>query len=319
MLHGHLPFLISRLVTVARHVTHFYHNAARIIELGFYSIRSARPPEPWQRRRFSPNQRRGARRPLLIHYHIFKNAGTSFEWSLQQVFGTAVHKFDSPSPDGMITPEELASYVGSVPEIKVISSHQAILPAPRIPNRAVITSILIRNPIARVRSIYAFERRQTRPTLGALKAKELDFRGYVEWRLSCSPAMFCNYQVIFCSRTKDTPHDEELTEAHLENAVRNLGLIDIVGTVERYREWLVLAQSSLAGLFPNISLSYVRRNVSEQAMNTTHEAVLADLRRELGADLARRLLECNDLDMRLHQFADASLTRRLVENTTEVA
>src|SRR5207249_3356148 len=90
------------------------------------------------------------------------------------------------------------------PHVRAISSHQAAPPAPTIRGREVFTSILIRDPIARIRSIYEFERGQQISTPGALKAKELDFKGYVDWRLKTSPAMLCNFQVHFCSRTAST-------------------------------------------------------------------------------------------------------------------
>lgn len=40
--------------------------------------------------------------PLLIQYHIFKNAGTSFEWALQQAFRDRFRQYDSASPGGVI-------------------------------------------------------------------------------------------------------------------------------------------------------------------------------------------------------------------------
>src|SRR2546421_347714 len=79
---------------------------------------------------------------------------------------------------------------------------------PKIRGYTVISSILIRDPVARIRSIYAFERQQATVSPGAQKAKELDFKGYVEWRLSNSPVMFCNSQVHFCSRTKESVSDQ---------------------------------------------------------------------------------------------------------------
>lgn len=325
-MHGHLPFLISRLAIVARHVTDLYHSATRMIEVGLYSLQMPRPERDDRRRRFVPPSALRSRRktlrppkPLLVHYHIFKNAGTSFEWAVQQAFGKHLRLCDAPTADGVLSPKELAQFVIRTPEAKGVFSHQAVLPPPKIRGRAVISSILIRDPIARVRSIYGFERQQARSTPGSMKAKELNFKGYVEWRLNCSPAMFCNYQVYFCSRTKASKNEETTTETHLRRAITNLDLIDVVGTVERYSDWLALAQSILAEFYPPLSLVVSRRNASSMSTDLSHAKILDDLLEDIGSALAERLLECNQLDMRLYQVADALLTRRLAEQHVDIS
>jgi hypothetical protein len=131
--------------------------------------------------------------------------------------------------------------------------------------------------------------------------------------------MLCNYQVHFCSRTKGSRNKEVLDESHLRRAIANLDQINIVGTVERYSEWLALAQSILSKAFPNILLSATRQNVSGTGGETTEAAILDDLVNDLGRTLAEHLLEGNKLDMCLHQVADALLTRRLAEESVGIA
>lgn len=258
-------------------------------------------------------------RPLLIHYHIFKNAGTSVEFALQQALGPRLRTYDSPVPQGILSAEDIIKYVASAPEVEAICSHQAILPGPKVPDRAVFTSILLRDPLARIRSIYAFEQRQYEPTPGALKAKETDFKGYVEWRLCTAPAMLCNFQTYYCSRTTNAVHNKAVNEIHLQAAIANLDHINIVGTVERYSEWLTLAQAILSKAFQNISLAASRQNATGAGTEVTHAAILDDLVQDLGRDLAEHLLECNKLDMCLHQVADALLRRRLAEEGVSIA
>lgn len=249
--------------------------------------------------------------PLLVHYHIFKNAGTSFEWALHQVFGDGFRSFDKETPRGFVSAEDLADLAVGHPDLRAVSSHQAAPPGPRIAGRRVLTSILIRDPIARVRSIYAFERSQQASTTGAIKAKELSFRQYVDWRLQTSPAMLCNYQVHFCTRAKHgaggRPDRERLAEA-----IANLDAVDVVGTVARYDEWISLAESVLAGAFPGLTLPSAHRNVTS-AGKLPEAEILQRLVAELGKEAARYLVQNNKLDMCLYQVADALLTRRLAE------
>ena len=195
---------------------------------------------------------------------------------------------------------------------------QATLPPPKIEGRQVFSSILIRDPITRIRSIYAFERRQQASTPGALKAKELDFRRYVEWRLADTPLMLCNFQVHFCCQTKENGTNRIPAAVTLERAIANLDQLDVVGTVERYEEWLGLAQFTLAQAFPGIVLAASRQNVTSS--NSTSPAEKRTVIERLDADLGPALVDrfVDELDMRLHQVADSILTRKLAETNEGV-
>ena len=253
--------------------------------------------------------------PLLIHYHVFKNAGTSFEWALEQALAERFRSLDSSSSRGFVAAQELANFVSEHPEVSAISSHQAAPPPPRVPGRKVFTSILIRDPLARIRSIYAFERVQEAASPGATKAKELDFKAYVEWRLQTSPAMFCNYQVHFCTRSEE-PRRRPIGREELEKAIAHLDAISIVGTVARYDDWIALAQKILSRPFPNFVLQSSRRNVT--AAQRSEPAILDQLMDDLGESTTNFLLEHNQLDMCLHQIADSILTRRMAEEGVEL-
>jgi Sulfotransferase family len=301
-----------------RHVAHFYHSASRMIEAGLYSLQVPRlrreprhsPPVPGL-----SGSRKSARRPkpLFIHYHIFKNAGSSVEKTLQQNFGASLHLYDAPAPDGLLTAEDIETYVSHNPAVKAISTHQATLPPPDIPSRNVTSGILIRDPIARIQSMYLFEKQQSHFSLGGNKAKELDFKDYVEWRLSASPSSMCNYQVHFCSRTKDRRYDKP-DFADLQRAIANLEKIDLVGTVERYSEWLSLAQWLLSKQFRRLSLTVVHENISVPRNDHAPATILHGLEKELGPSLLERLLQCNYLDQCLYRVADSRLTQSMRAN-----
>ncbi len=284
-----------------------YDYARGLFNLGLLHLHGGRRNDERSRRGASQSEKN----PVLIHYHIFKNAGTSFEWALQQNFGKRFKRFDKETPGATLSAEECIEFLSSAPEAVAISSHQLMLPPPRVPRRRVYTSILIRDPIARIRSIYAFERRQNEKTPGAIKAKELSFKDYVDWRLSTSPAMLCNYQVYFLARGKNLRRPATVDSEDMQRAIANLDRVDIVGTVERYEEWLALAQSILSTSFPGTELSVSRQNVTSE--NSTNAAIFDDLVEDLGHEMAQRLLESNELDMCLHQVADGLLTRRLGE------
>ncbi|MBA3831035.1 MAG: hypothetical protein H0X34_03895 [Chthoniobacterales bacterium] len=321
MLRHHIPQIVSHAGSTGRYFLSYVHTFARTLVVALSRFES--PREALRTARQEPGRpgladgiARGALRgkPLLIHYHIFKNAGSSFEWALEKAVGKGLQRYDSLSHDGFLTRSDLAAYVKKNVRTRIIATHQAAPPAPRIKGRRVLSSILIRDPIARVRSIYAFERSQVADNPGAIKAKELGFKGYVEWRMAVSPRMFCNFQIHFCCRDR-AKADPPLDRSHLDRAIAALDGMDIVGTVERYDEWLALAQSILSEHFGFISLASVRENQSTSGKPQSESEIKERLVEELGSDLAGELLVQNELDMCLHQVADALLTRRLAERS----
>lgn len=313
MLPQHLSHHISKSTGAWQRAARFFGRMLHPLELGLNRLRNwadrgAGLEEPSLR--LSPREFRGGQ-PFLIHYHIFKNAGTSFEWALQQVLDRRYRSFDSSTPRGLVAHQDIVAFSAENPEVVAISSHQAAPPAPEIAGRSVLTSILIRDPIARIRSIYVFEREQEAPTPGSLKAKEFSFRDYVEWRLKTSPSMLCNYQVHFCTRTAERPAPTP-DEERLKLAIAHLDQMDIVGTVARYNEWIALAENILASAFSGLTLPSAHRNATNRAA-LPETAIFDQLVNELGEGTAHRLVENNQLDMCLYQVADALLTRRLAE------
>ncbi len=322
MLRHHLPQIVSQAGVTGRYCLSYLHLVSRTVMLSLArfesprkavraALQQARETGSWGLREIG---RRTQGFPLLIHYHIFKNAGTSFEWALNQVLGPGLHRYDKTDAGGFVSPADLVSYVAAHPDARAIASHQLSPPAPRLPGRHVLTSILIRDPIARIRSVYAFERLQPNNGIGSVKAKELDFKGYVEWRLENAPKALCNFQVYFCLRA-GLPIDYSAGRAELARAIALLDEIDIVGTVERYPEWLSLAEAVLSESFEAITLPSVHHNRTKGAALQSEAEILTNLSAELGSNLAHRLLEENELDMCLHQVADSLLSRRLAERS----
>lgn len=202
MLTHQLPHLISHVGAIGRDPVLYCHVATRALVLGVLRIESPRASFRLKLQEGRSAAPRGSRRgnPFFIQYDIFKNAGSSFDWALNQAFGESTQQLDSDDPDAFVTRSTIVRDASRHPEIKAISTHQAAPPPPRILVRRVLTSIQIRDLIARIRSIYAFERWQSVDSIEVKKARDLDLRHYVEWRLEFTPRLFCNFQLHFLRR-----------------------------------------------------------------------------------------------------------------------
>src|SRR5215472_14641285 len=94
-----------------------------------------------------------SKRQILVHYHIFKNAGTSIDAMLRASFRSRWEKFDPDlpvsDPSGM-----LAQFIAERPRVRAISSHTICPPLPAIEGTYLQPIFFLRHPIARVASAY---------------------------------------------------------------------------------------------------------------------------------------------------------------------
>ena len=92
---------------------------------------------------------------ICLHYHIFKNGGTTIEWILKKNFGKYAISRDTNSPKGILDNQIILDEIKKNERIKAISSHQIRFPLPKHENEIFIPILFIRNPIDRIFSIYS--------------------------------------------------------------------------------------------------------------------------------------------------------------------
>src|SRR3954463_6225213 len=127
MLSHHLPHLLGHLSTLGRHAFMYGHASTRAVFGAVLRLQSPRDAfrVALRQSRFSVEPKQSGTRkklPLLIHYHIFKNAGSSFEWALERAFGRRFLRFDSPDPRGVVSARQIARLVRDQPDLYAISS-----------------------------------------------------------------------------------------------------------------------------------------------------------------------------------------------------
>jgi hypothetical protein len=238
-------------------------------------------------------------RPVLIHAHMFKNAGSSFDWSLQRSFGEAFvdHRDDDLMKSGA---DYFGNWLQQHPRCQAISSHWITAPLPEVPGLRPLLCLLMRDPIERMRSVYLFERQQQGvDTPGSLRAKKLSFLEYMRWQMEPMPGpVVKNYQTRYCSGTY---LGEDLTDM-FKRACAFISSTDTLGLVHRYDESMVLFEFHLRPHFPQLDLSYVRQNSLSNGLQP-HAEKRAQVLEEL-ADISTEVLTANDYDLQLFALAE---------------
>jgi len=217
-------------------------------------------------------------RTIILHYHLFKNAGTSVDAILKRNFAGGWVTREFPQLGGNNTPL-VEQWIRDTPEAIAYSSHTMMGPIPKIEGVRVISFMLLRDPIERIKSAYRFERTQAADTWGARLAKEHDFEGYVRARLARPGDRQCrNFQTYRLASLVPGEGTE------LERAKRALGELTVVGRVEEFGEATNKLNRSLSEFGLSISTDVLRQNASKQTSGEANVDALPVLISENASD-----------------------------------
>jgi len=248
-------------------------------------------------------------RNIILHGHMFKNAGTTFDWALERNFGSKFidHREDSELIRGK--EEYLYQIFLENKEIKAFSSHHlnAAFPTDRKENGLNLLPIyILREPIERVLSVYLFERKQKSDSLGAINAKKKSFREYVSWRLEDGvPATIRNFQTRYCAGHRGAG---DIGEFVFNRALSTLDKYNF-GLVDLFDESMVVFENYLNKYFENIDLSYIPQNVNTK-INLKKEDKIEKIKDELG-DIYNDLISKNNYDIKLFDYAKKTFYKRI--------
>lgn len=240
------------------------------------------------------------RRLVILHYHYFKNAGTTFDAILKQAFPGlwVTREFEDPLPEKA---RALRQWIEETPQAVCFSSHTAELPLPEIENTHIVPILFIRHPLDRIRSAYEFERRQPVSTYGSQLAKENTLTEYIEARLD-RDRQCKNFHTLRLSRMFPPREGSEL-----DRALRAASALPIVGFVPEFDKSLARVEVCLgeAGINIKLQRGLAPRNTSAKTPRPLEQS-LADLETDIGADLYKQLLEQNADDLALYRLVAQS-------------
>lgn len=270
---------------------------------------------PWHFARFTSYHRifrqtfAMPRTRALIHFHIFKNAGTSIDASLRRCFGQRWTTFEGAHAHDLKSSAQLAQFMAANRHVRAISSH---LVRPPLPTPDCLPIVFIRHPLLRAYSVYQFTRNAPSQPFSHV-AKDCDFSDYIRWALDEAPGSIVirDYQVVHLSdaswRSNHILH-ARAEEADLEQAAALLDHWGVAGVVEEFERSIDVYQALYKPLLPDLNLGYDRENASE-TRQLPEDVRLEQLRVLLGRKLHQQFMAANALDLALHSHARALLNR----------
>jgi len=249
---------------------------------------------------------------ILIHYHIFKNAGTSFDHALEKAFGSAWTSFEGTHAEDIKSAADLREFLSTRPDISAVSSHLARPPLP-FPNSLPV--VFIRHPILRAKSVYDFMRKDSSQPQHHI-AKENSLSHFISEMLNKKDfgVVLKNYQVIHLSDASFRNESIQRVQAHPEDLVQAQKLLfnwPAFGIVEFYEKSLEIFNNRYKTFLAESVLESHLLNSSRPASNlalTVHQQLLI-IRDSIGPDLYQSLEEANQYDLRLYDSCLENFSR----------
>ena len=244
-------------------------------------------------------------RHVIIHYHIFKNAGSTIDSILKNQFGKAYGNIEGHNPWDTLDTSLLLQYSIDNPTYQVISSHQARFPVPTSPRINFYPIIFLRHPIDRAGSVYSFERRQplNNSSSNSKIAHESDINDYIRWRLADNHgAVIKNFQTIYVASQEKDMRTAIATKVDLETAMNRMRELRFFGIVELFQESMLRMQDYLVSDFGVINTSFTVQNKSLDRKRTLTER-LDNIKASLSPLLYNELIDKNALDLEFYNQA----------------
>jgi len=249
---------------------------------------------------------RQLQRTVIVHYHIFKNAGSSVDNILKENFRDHWTSFEGETPTSVLPPSTLQDFLRERPGISAVSSH--LLRPPPVPDPNIIPIIFLRDPLDRAYSVYSHERRsETTVTSGEI-AKRHDFAGYVDWCLNNlreGGLVIANYQVIHLSPASlrcSHIYDAQPTEQDFNAILKLFSAIPFVGIVEEFEKSIACFGEICAGRDIPMQTFPSKINVSPERTGSLSQR-RCHLRAVLPVSLMDAFTQANILDEKLYRWA----------------
>jgi len=243
---------------------------------------------------------------VLIHYHIFKNAGSTIEYALERAFGNQFVTLHGPQPDSLLSAPDVTAFLSDHSEVVALSSHHLKYPKPDAPGFVFFDLCFLRNPLQRLRSVYHYLRRVESIDDLHRQAQELNLAEFLALLIREHPQIVNDVQVNML--VNGGAYTRPPSRTDLGQALEFLRNISVVGVVDLFDQSLVAAEYFLRPAFPNLQFQYVKRNVMPTDGDTS--VFPESFEEELGADLFGHLQSLNELDNELLIYAQEEVLRR---------
>ncbi|MEM9371015.1 MAG: hypothetical protein AAGA26_07645, partial [Pseudomonadota bacterium] len=201
-------------------------------------------------------------RSLVVHYHCYKNAGSTVDRSVTGSLGRGalleVDKHESYRDVRAYNRAFFEEIIPLHPEVVCFSSHRTVPSVHLIEEYNVIPVLFLRHPLLRVASVYRFEAKRNDGDQYE-DARRFGFRDWLESRIDDPNGWEArNYQsCLFSIRENGQPDlvpGSEVREVHFDRLMTRMKSLPLIGFVEEFDRSAELFMSMISPHIPGFSL-----------------------------------------------------------------
>jgi hypothetical protein len=246
---------------------------------------------------------------VLVHHHIFKNAGSTIDWILDKHFGPQFAKLEANSATGVVTREALLKFLAKRKYIRAISSHHFHGHEFKSDAHIFFDILFLRHPLDRLRSMYDFyHSNKSINDAVATVAQKMRLGKFLEHLIQRQPHQVNDVQVNILANHGRYCRPPDRCD--LSAARARLRSASMPGTLELFDESLTAAEFFLSPAFGELDLSYRKQNANP-GRSASIEDRLKEIREECGARIYEQLLVMNQLDLKLLDYMNREVSRRV--------
>lgn len=242
--------------------------------------------------------------PPIVHYHIFKNAGSSVDRALQEYFKDRWSAFEGNHAHDIKSVVDVLAFLERNQDVLALSSHLA---RPPLPYDDAVPIVFLRHPIARIRSVHSFV--ASDPAQHSHEIARIGGLGdYIEWAFGSGREVggivIRNYQVVHLSPASFRLPSilcSEAREEDYEAAKSLLATWPCVGIADAYTESCQRFETEIKKIHDTFSFQVFQENQSSKNLPCLND-VLSEMKSQIGEDLYNRCEAENALDLRLYGF-----------------
>lgn len=239
---------------------------------------------------------------ILLHFHVFKNGGSTLDWVLKRNYGSSFLEWHGSGVNSTLRVSDCSAFLDTHPEARAISSHHLRFPVDTT-NDELFPLVILRHPVDRVASIFEHERRQ--PGIERTDPKYASLANWIRYAIANQAYSVCDTQTVFLADGGTYYEPPNRTVVH--RAIETLMSLPFCGVVNCYAESMLVLEDIVHEWDPGFEAAFFPQNVSI-GRHATLEHRLEAIANEIGAELNDYLWMNNAYDIELFEAASSKLS-----------
>jgi len=241
----------------------------------------------------------------ILHFHAFKNGGSTLDWILKRNFGNQFAEYHGPSAQDSLLQADIFKYIDNFPEVLALSSHHFRFPIQnKFGGADLIPISFLRHPIDRIYSVYAHEQRN----ISLEVESRMSFKTWLELSFNESPYSIRDVQTNLYA--DGGTYYEVPDIGTLKRACHFLDSLAFCGIVEEYDSSIVWFEEIISRYGVRFDGAYRQQNINPERVSSLQQRI-ENILNLIGDALFDQLIQNNLYDLSLYEHASKKLQAQI--------